>query len=64
MDFHVERYESDFRKFWELIGAEGDYDMALAEFSKVHNAHSDRRLTIFSYNLKGLLFRFKQIFFK
>lgn len=64
MDFHIEQYEADFRKFWNLIGAEGDFDSALMEFSKVHNAHRDRRFNTFVYNLKLLVISVKRLFSK
>lgn len=62
MDMHIENYEEDFTKFWQLIGAEGDFDKALSEFSKVHNAHQAQRWTTFSYQLKLKLLRLKKLF--
>lgn len=38
MEFNLESYIQDFRKFWNLINAKGDYQDALAEFSVNHNA--------------------------
>lgn len=64
MDFHIEHYETDFQKFWKLIGAEGDFDLALAEFSKMHNAHTDQKLTRFRFNLKSVLLRLMRLFSK
>jgi len=37
MTFHLETAETDFRTFWELIGAEGDLDSALKEWQITHN---------------------------
>lgn len=34
----LENGKTDFEKFWQLIGAEGDIDKALAEFDVKHNA--------------------------
>ncbi len=38
MEFHLENAEQDFRRMWELIGAEGDIEAAVAEIQKPHNA--------------------------
>jgi len=38
MDFNLENAGSDFRAFWKNIGAEGDLEAALAEWSVPHNA--------------------------
>jgi hypothetical protein len=38
MDFHLETAKDDFRRFWQLIGAQGDLPAALAEFDIHHNA--------------------------
>ncbi|NWO04465.1 MAG: hypothetical protein HLX50_01800 [Alteromonadaceae bacterium] len=38
MDFWLESYANDFAKFWQAIGAEGDLERALSEFSVMHNA--------------------------
>ena len=38
MEFNLESYETDFPAFWSLVGAEGDYESALAEFQVKHNA--------------------------
>ncbi|MDW3194405.1 MAG: hypothetical protein R8G66_18660 [Cytophagales bacterium] len=64
MDFHIEQFETDFRTFWELIGAEGDYDLAVAEFSKIHNAHGDQKFATIRFNLNSFLFRLKRLFSK
>jgi len=38
MDFRLEDATRDFRRFWEMIGAEGDLDAALNEFNTPYNA--------------------------
>lgn len=41
MHFRLENAEADFRAFWGWIGAEGDLDAALAEWSVRYNAAGD-----------------------
>ncbi len=62
MEFHLEHYQEGFKQFWELIGAQGDYDQALSEFSKVHNSHQDRKWSTFSHKIKIVLLRLKNLF--
>jgi hypothetical protein len=38
MDFRIESAKEDFVRFWEMIGAEGDMEAALAEFDIRYNA--------------------------
>jgi len=38
MVFNLEQARQDFQKFWKFIGAQGDIDMALAEFNNAYNA--------------------------
>ena len=38
MEFNLESYEIDFPCFWEAIGAEGNMQHAMSEFSVSHNA--------------------------
>ena len=38
MDFQLENAEADFRAFWDAVGAEGDFDKALVDFGRTHNA--------------------------
>ena len=38
MNFSLEQARGDFPKFWQLIGAQGDLEAALAEFDKKYNA--------------------------
>lgn len=38
MDFQLEQAQQDFPRFWQAIGAEGDMQAALAEWSIRHNA--------------------------
>ncbi len=38
MEFKLENARRDFRKFWELVQAQGDRDAALAEFNTAYNA--------------------------
>lgn len=42
LPIRIENIKQDFRKFWHWIGAEGDIDLALAEFDKVHNKSKNR----------------------
>lgn len=44
MTFQLENAAHDFQLFWELIGAEGDREAALAEFERKHNATIDPTL--------------------
>ena len=41
MIFHLENARQDFARFWELIGATGNMQTALAEFDTAYNASSD-----------------------
>ena len=38
MEFNLENAKEDFKIFWELVGAEGDLDAALAEFDIAYNS--------------------------
>ena len=38
MSFQLENYKEDWPRFWQLIGAEGDYESSIKEFSVAHNA--------------------------
>ena len=38
MEFNLESYKKDFLEFWKRIGAEGDFEAAISEFSIKHNA--------------------------
>lgn len=38
MEFHLEEAERDLRRMWDLIGAEGDFEAALAAMLRPHNA--------------------------
>ncbi|HKK87290.1 MAG TPA: hypothetical protein VJ917_00485 [Saprospiraceae bacterium] len=42
MTVWLENIESDFRNFWDAIGAEGDYEKAIACWDKKYNASSER----------------------
>jgi hypothetical protein len=42
MPFRVETAETEFPKFWDWIGAEGDLDAALAEFRVAHNSTTSK----------------------
>ena len=41
MSFSLENAKEDFRKFWNIIGAEGDLESALSEFDIAYNASLD-----------------------
>ena len=41
MIFHLENARQDFKLFWELVGATGELEMALAEFDTAYNASND-----------------------
>ena len=38
MEFNLESYKKDFLEFWKRIGAKGDFEAAISEFSVKHNA--------------------------
>lgn len=38
MTFNLENLDADFKLFWDLVGAEGDFQNALAAFKSGHNA--------------------------
>ena len=38
MAFQIENAETEFRKFWDFVGAKGNIDAALSEFEKRYNA--------------------------
>lgn len=42
MEFSLENAREDFRRFWQLIGAEGDLEAALAEWERSYNASDNR----------------------
>ncbi len=44
MTINIEDIKTEFPKFWELIGAEGDLDAAIVEFDKMHNSSKKRIL--------------------
>ncbi len=49
MDFQLENAESDLRRLWQLIGAEGDIDAAIAAMNTPHNAtRKDKRYKKYS----------------
>lgn len=37
LNFQLEDARSDFPKFWEMIGAKGDYEKAIKEWEIAHN---------------------------
>lgn len=41
--FSLENSKEDFKKFWDLIGAEGDLTAALSEWNKTYNASDPNR---------------------
>jgi hypothetical protein len=55
MTIEMEQIKTDFVRFWDQIGAEGDQEAALAEFDIRHNASKKRPLN-YGYRLK-LLFK-------
>lgn len=55
MEFRLENAKQDFRGFWEMIGAEGDFDAAVAEFAILHNASGqEKRLSPLTALLRKL----------
>ena len=40
LDFWLENASADFERFWQFIGAAGDYEAAAAEFEVRHNARA------------------------
>jgi len=57
MEFKVENFQQDFAYFWKFINAKGDYEKALAEWSKKHNS-SKKAKTNFLYDLKRMIKRY------
>ena len=52
----LENIESDFKKFWNAIGAEGDFDKALECWDKKYNASSEKnRLKEMAVFIKNLV---------
>jgi len=48
MTFRLEHIDEDFKKFWDLIEAKGDFENALADFKAQHNSTgSDKGLNSF-----------------
>ncbi len=45
MTFNLENAKQDFELFWELIGAAGEKEAALAEFDIAHNASSQTEIS-------------------
>ncbi|MGE5385971.1 MAG: hypothetical protein ACM3SV_08785 [Betaproteobacteria bacterium] len=43
MDFSLERAKADFARFWEWIGATGDFEAAMSAWDVRHNATTDAR---------------------
>jgi hypothetical protein len=65
MQINLEDIDRDFVSFWKFIGAEGDINAALAEFTKRYNAsqksESDKKIKIFVRifrNLKRFIIKF------
>jgi len=44
MNFSLEQAQQDFRRFWQMIQAEGDLAAALAEFEKKYNASEQQAI--------------------
>lgn len=42
MKFDMKSADSDWRKFWDWVGAEGDFEASLQEWSVTHNATGKR----------------------
>ncbi|MGB3694077.1 MAG: hypothetical protein WBG70_11615 [Spirulinaceae cyanobacterium] len=64
MNFSLENSQEDFPKFWQLIGAEGNLEAALAEFSTCYNASNNNKakptlLRRISRKVKGTLVKGK-----
>ena len=55
MTFDLENASQDFPKFWDLIGAEGDLNAAMAEFDVSHNAHHYRKHGTFLRGVNKLM---------
>jgi hypothetical protein len=45
LKFTLENAVNDFREFWDRIGAQGDYERALGEWSVSHNASAGQSYT-------------------
>jgi len=56
MTMNIENIDEDFKYFWNQIGANGDLELALKEFSVQHNSSSQIKTSL-KYNLKLFLYR-------
>ena len=55
MEFHLENVEHDFPKFWNWIGAEGDFDAAVDCWSSKHNASDgNMKKTVFEKAIRKI----------
>ncbi|PIB34834.1 hypothetical protein BFP72_05155 [Reichenbachiella sp. 5M10] len=57
MNLALENIQEDFPKMWELIGAEGDMEAALAEFATPHNSSKKSARLNYLYRIKLLWVR-------
>lgn len=53
MTVRLEHIDEDFKHFWELIGAEGDYEAAIQELHTKHNKSRGRK---FNFRYRAKLF--------
>ncbi len=54
MDYHLENAKEDFKVFWELIEAEGDFENALGEWDRKYNLSSNNKLSLKRKLLRSL----------
>jgi len=55
MSFSLENAKVDFRKFWEMIGAEGNLESALLEFDIAYNASKRPRRRLIARTVRRIL---------
>lgn len=62
MNFSLANAKGDFQTFWNLIGAEGDLEAALAEFDVKHNASKQPLLQKLTLLTKDYILKILRIF--
>jgi hypothetical protein len=57
MAFHLENAEEDFEQFWQMIGAEGNCDLALEEWQRPYNKTQSYQATIYQMLISGKIIK-------
>jgi len=60
---HIENIYEEFPKFWDLIGAEGDLDLAIQSFEIMHNQSKTGKSKHLKHELRFRLMKFRRRFF-